>query len=675
MAATIPFTDTKIKSLPKWLLILLLTGGAALTLGLLSFGGIYALIPLIPVAGLAFGLSTIYESEIYFQNISLTIDKLTKYNYLQRYMARKLLLEKAKIVQDENDCQFLKDYRTQLDIVRQFHEKKLDAESKERKKKAEKELSHMEKWFAELLFRKRGRMLDGLSDYEREVFGLVENKNGILSTDELDALHDKYHSHKWYYRAGAGLAIAGGLFTTLGTVFLLGDILPLIPLVAGLSAPALVPFIITASVLAGIAYGLLVYNAVTDMINNETLKKFFTNIKEKGRESIPKAILMGLVTTVLIGLAVTLTVFTAGTWWTIAKNSGPILSWLQVKANIVYKAISILPKFIMGIIHPIVMGASAMVFNIENSSESYETLSKFAGGVKQFFSLIWDRIKTTYQRENFLQFINPGRLITKAVVIPLRFCLFIGHLISIGVTADRFPGISSIITALVGTLCEGMEDLHYFAELGHHNEGEEDNEQEKRKHFIEERLEGEGGHDHGNDLPTKLINLALAPVKLFLTLPWAFLTSQLNRLINDEEKQPLTLTQAFKQTFNFKDEENIPENAHLEDQKSQQWHKAHLCYHIDKFKRKRFGSHNYMNSALANEKKGALDGMANAIKNHNGSAQQAYDQYATNGGEDNKRHYRKLTEHRGVGFFSPATTKSKDFIDDLTAKVPAAAAA
>lgn len=682
MVAKIPGIDLKVKSLPKWLLIILLTAGAALTLGLLSFGGIYALMPLIPVAGLAFGLSTVYESEIYFKNIQLAIEKLTKYNYLQRKMARNLLLDKAKAEKNDLDCQFLKDYRIQLDIVCQFHEKKLDTDSKKRKKKAEEELRHMEKWYAKLLFSKsqlktstnasqKQPLQNEFSLYEKEVLGLIENINGILPDDGLERFHDKYHRHQWYYRGASILAITGGLFAILGMVLLLGGVLPLIPFTAALSAPVLVPIIITASVLAGIAYGFLSYNAVTDMINNETLRKFFTDIQQAGKKSITKAIGMGIVTTVLIGLAVTLTVFTAGTWWTIAKNAGPVLSWLRVKAKLVYKAITLLPRFVVGIIHPMVMGLTAMAFNIQNSSESFDVLSEFFKGFKHFFKhlshVISEKFQETREKENWLQILNPFRIITKILVTPLRFIMFIGHLISIGVTADRFPGIPSIVTALVGTFCEGMEDLHYFVEFDHdHGHGHgHDHAKEEREHLINERLGKGCGHDHSNDLPTKLINLTVAiSIKPFSFL-WNYGASQFNRWIND--KQPLRFSEIFEDRNNAQKKQNIPENTSLEKQKSQDWHKAHLGYRIDKFNREHFGSYNFMDNALVKEKRKILEGMVVAIKNHEGSAQEAYQTHAKA-----QEKYATLSTPRGVGFFRTGTVKSKEFVDSLNVKIPAA---
>ena len=53
-----------------------LTVGASLILGFLSFGGMFASIPVLPLAFAAFGLSVSYEGEVYLQNIKGSFQKI-----------------------------------------------------------------------------------------------------------------------------------------------------------------------------------------------------------------------------------------------------------------------------------------------------------------------------------------------------------------------------------------------------------------------------------------------------------------------------------------------------------------------------------------------------------------------------------------------------------------------
>ncbi len=73
--------------------------------------------------------------------------------------------------------------------------------------------------------------------------------------------------------------------------------------------------------------------------------------------------------------------------------------------------------------------------------------------------------------------------------MPIRILGFVSHVISIGVTTDRIPGVSPIVSAGLSTLSEVFEDLHYF--FGG---------------------ETESAHEHSHDLPTQIIRLALSPL-------------------------------------------------------------------------------------------------------------------------------------------------------------------
>lgn len=81
-------TMTKKSKQHLWTAVnLVLTAGASLTLGLLSFGGFYAICPsIIFGTGSAF-LATLYEGEIYYSNTKDAIKKLLKPNYFNQKQA------------------------------------------------------------------------------------------------------------------------------------------------------------------------------------------------------------------------------------------------------------------------------------------------------------------------------------------------------------------------------------------------------------------------------------------------------------------------------------------------------------------------------------------------------------------------------------------------------------
>jgi hypothetical protein len=69
----------------------LLTVGASLVLGLLSFAGFYAIFPYVPFAITSFFLATIYEAQIFDQNITDVLNKLSAKDYFKQLRSNRLL--------------------------------------------------------------------------------------------------------------------------------------------------------------------------------------------------------------------------------------------------------------------------------------------------------------------------------------------------------------------------------------------------------------------------------------------------------------------------------------------------------------------------------------------------------------------------------------------------------
>ncbi len=136
----------------------------------------------------------------------------------------------------------------------------------------------------------------------------------------------------------------------------------------------------------------------------------------------------------------------------------------------------------------------------------------------------WKHLKkqlaTLQAHENTLQQLNPFRLVLFLTITPLRVCFFLGHLISIGVTADRVPGVSKFFSALLGIVSEFFEDLHYFVEVPHAHD---------RKTLLKERLSSGAGHTHQEDLPKRLLLLITYPLRL-LSDAWHALFEPFNSL-------------------------------------------------------------------------------------------------------------------------------------------------
>ncbi|MBA2652304.1 MAG: hypothetical protein H0U73_08575 [Tatlockia sp.] len=534
-------TKKILKKLPYYFLLALLTMGAVAIIGFLSFSGMYALWPIISLALSSFILSVAYEGEIYFQNIKGSLNKLFKPNYLKYQLARDYLLEQFTkkidpIDTSAEDCpQFFKVYEARLRKLHKFSHKRLDAKSQLKKRQLEKNLNDLEKWFSTQLFSSKTKNQQ-LTDYE------ISLRNWIKSNQQNESqqlLKERNSTHK-AVKFGSGIA---GVLMGIGITYLLVEAFAVLPFLAGISAAALPFIIIPLALVAGAAYTLLIYNAATDMIHNKTLNKWYTTLSKDFEKGITvRHVAIAGAAVLLLALNIVLTLCTAGTWWTIVTKGKPLFSWM---ANTL--------KYVFAVTISTIIGCAQLIFNLQNTSDSLDLIydaimaeSSIFTKIAKHFVVTFDHIIAT---ENWLQILNPFRLLLKLTVTPLRLIAFFGHLISIGVTADRVPGLPEIVTAILGIISEGFEDLHYFVgDLFHADHHHHDT-----KGMLKERLGAGHSHDHSADLPTRLIHLIFSPVYLAAT-GWDYLATRtgdpLSRLVHFLLSPIYYVAQAFDFTIN-----------------------------------------------------------------------------------------------------------------------------
>ena len=625
-----------LKKFSRNLVLHLLMVGASLIIGLLSFGGMFALWPIIPLAVATFVLSIAYEAEIYLQNIKGAWNKLFKHNFLERQLAKDFLRDNFPDADDEHDhenhehgeCeheehdheeheqgehtheeensvptqqtpshpQFFKDYEIQLELLHVFGHKKLNAESKARKKHVEKTLRDMEKWFSLQLF---AAAEQGSTAYENE---LREWIRGTARTAKLADVKQRLQSQKTSFGWAKYFSIFAGIFMALGTTYLLVETFSIIPFLATIPFTIWPLLILPMAAIAGIAYGFLTYNATTDMLKDETVQEWLKYLglvsraaeeassEEEAYKKLGDSIGGRITAWVLISLALGLTFCTAGTWWTVVKETRPLFNWMAK-----------IPGLIIVIINAIVIGFSALVFNVVNTRESWEMILQMFAKSGKFFSYLGDLIVNSYEKlrahENLFQIFNPFRILLALIVTPLRIVLFLGHLISIGVTADRIPGIPQIISALLGFISEFFEDLHYFFGHDHddhehadhdHDEHEHHHEQEHKKALIKERLGKGHGHNHDLDIPTKVLEgffTYIVPL-YYLAVLWDWGWSQLNSEQREANTpHPLSYEEAAeKMGFHKEQDVQLPEDA---PRPSTEWMLTHTVYRIERYKEKK----------------------------------------------------------------------------------------
>lgn len=404
-------------------LTILLTLGASLLLGLLSFGGMYILLPLLSVSIAAFVLSVIYEGEIYQKNISKALDKL-----IEPYFTEQLLGE-----------EFLHSFNFKLKKLPSFfasYQKLLDRPSSPAR---DKRLKTMQIWLGQLLLN-----AESDSNYGKEIIKYLKLKEESSQKYQQRARQIQNHHH--YIQIFSGSA---AVLMSLGTIFLILDVLPALPFI--MIAPAILPYVvIPMAAIAGLAYGFLSYNSLSDFLLKNSLQNWWNDVKDQIQNSERKTFV--ILSAAIFALNLALTLCTAGTWWTVVHATKTTWQWLKHPIT----------KMLTALIAPGV-SISTLGFNLENTIETiYESKEAFEEKPATTSHIHATPISS---KKTWWQVFNPFRMILKLTFTPLLILFFLGHLMSIGLTADRMPGVPAIVSALFGIISEGLEDFHYFFDL------------------------------------------------------------------------------------------------------------------------------------------------------------------------------------------------------------------
>src|SRR3990167_3746269 len=224
---------TYLKNIPYYFLLFLLTLGAVSTLGLLSFGGIFVLWPIWPLALGSLVLSIAYEGEIFLQNIQGALSKLflTKH-YLEQSMAIDFLRHYCPVEADMP--QFFHDYTLKLQQLPQSSNQTI----------IKKQLHTMEKWFAYQLFHQHDP-----SAYGAELQTWLQDNNCLAVTATLA-------KRRKLFVLAQGFSVVSGIFMGVGSTYLLSEVFTVIPVLTGIAVTTLPMIIVPMAVMAGSAYAL-----------------------------------------------------------------------------------------------------------------------------------------------------------------------------------------------------------------------------------------------------------------------------------------------------------------------------------------------------------------------------------------------------------------------------------
>ena len=399
----------------------------------------------------------------------------------------------------------------------------------------------------------------------------------------LDSYRDKWQTkieeRSFLFTLAKVASTLAGVFMILGTTFLLVEAFAVLPFISLIPLGFWPILIMPMAVIAGLAFGMLTYNAITDMINNDIILKRYYKIKADIKKGITFSTgLMIAATVFLLAITIALTVCTAGTWWTVIKHTRPLFIWMGK-----------IPSVLIGIISA-TLGFAALMFNWTNSDQTLTEFSEmdltakphpydltlsiakesdglpnlsdykptlckkgneywFYGSIDEktwawtkvngaflnsidfksstlpysitnlaiYLTIIINRAHTFIpNKETWLQTFNPFRILLIFSYTPLLVLLFIGHLISDSATFDRLPSVDELISMAVGFCSDFSEDFTYIFSLDHRHKDDIGS--------LMDELASEG-HNHDDNLPAWALRKLFYPL-FYLAAWWHVAMSQ-----------------------------------------------------------------------------------------------------------------------------------------------------
>lgn len=406
-----------IKKIAYYSLTISLTLGATFILGLLSFGGAFAVWPVLWFAITSFLFCVAWESIVYHQNIEEGLKKIFKSDSAEMEVARLDLFEDT---QEKSPSLFALRYIDKFRLYRIYQHIEPTEEIHQLGKEAlQEDLVKLQK------------------DYQK------------IRSQQAD-----YHLNVKFHRIARILIhIFSGLATiamTVGFSYLLLETFAISGLLT--VSPILILPVSLLILAGGIAHGLLTLNAMRNMLKKNIFKRWFSKLSKNFEENglNKKNIILTIGVTLLTGLAIALTICTAGTWVTIVKNTSPLFRWLKQ-----------IPNFIMQVVYPIIISISSLSFILENTSESLKSLDEIASAEKI-------SLKNTN---------------------PILLLIFAGHLISNSLATNRVSEFFQLMAEFVAGISDFFVDLNYIISI-------------PEKENINDQLEDHllGGQEHSHEL-------------------------------------------------------------------------------------------------------------------------------------------------------------------------------
>lgn len=472
----------------RYVIATFLTMGTVLSVGFLSFSGLWIIYPYIIPAILAFFLSGVIEGKVFGTSIfkGLARLKLLTSNAKKHLLFSELnkFLEKNSF-QTKFKCDFLSDYYNQR---RKYKALKNNLNTNEKDiQEAKKRLEELKDYFYQQI---------NEPNADNNVTYYINPALKEASINELKSVKRSV----WFLRFFWIISILTGVVSGFVTAFAVQEAIT-VGLALSLSATAISAIIWPVAIFAAIGATFLLYYAITDIVKNDAIEKAFSktfqlfkkNIHESLGAYLFRLLALSIVVSGITALTLFATAASGGTCW-IAMQNGIKLLAPKLPAFVAYCASTILIP--INFVTDLIYGFSTTLQTIDNCRNIFQAIFEVVKhpikGIKNFCSSIEIKLDKVKQKESWGQFFNPFRILAKLVISPLQSFVFIGHLISIGLTTDRFMNVPPPLVAGVCAVSEGLQDLSFLTAEDDHNHEED-------------------GHDHGNLLQLPL-QVLLSPI-------------------------------------------------------------------------------------------------------------------------------------------------------------------
>lgn len=427
------------KAFRKFLQVLF-TGGTTFSACILSFIGLYAVIPSLFIAALGVVFVLGFETQVNNEGNQAALKaqfgpKFLKLTIVEKYLDD-LIAEESALPVDAQQLRlnniFYKNYKPKKAYLEFLKKEKSDLmaerdkllpfyESEKRHtlrnmirekgseiKKEKKDVLNLRLFFLKKLY---DPVTDGSANkLETAVTDLIYPNANSLKTE----IYRKTAAIRLCLLLSSISGISSGLATLSSvqtgiTLFTSSNFIPLSGILA-------------LSVFAAFGYAMLIQDTMNKVVYKYK-KGWIEYSKKRENESTFIHTLRCVLLTGSILLAFAATFATAGTWFPLVNDGAKMLGAVDRVANMLRNI------FMIGMVLP------TLVYNAVNSIESVNKICKV-----DYIKLILDmyrQVETAYLRENLIQFLNPFRIAeTVLALIGIPF-LFLNHVTSVGAGSNR----------------------------------------------------------------------------------------------------------------------------------------------------------------------------------------------------------------------------------------------